>query len=123
MVLAFVLFITLPFAGQALHVDDAIFWDFAKLNLESPLQQDLPEYRLMGVEIPNWRDTHPPLDQLYMSAIMRATGSDQELPLHLGFIIFPAIAGVSMYFLARRFTRHAIIATLLLLATPAFMPA
>jgi len=122
-VFAFVLLITLPFANQAFHIDDAIFWDFAKLNLESPLQQDLPEYRLMGVEIPNWRDTHPPLDQLYMSAIMRVTGSDAELPLHLGFIIFPAITGISMFFLARRFTRNALPATLLLLATPAIMAA
>ncbi len=123
MVLAFVLFITVPFASQAFHIDDAIFWDFAKLNLNAPLQQDLPEYRLMGVEIPNWRDTHPPLDQLYMSMVMRVTGSDQELPLHLGFILFPVIVGVSMYFLARRFTRNALLATLLLLATPALMAA
>ncbi len=122
-VFAFVLFITLPFASQAFHIDDAIFWDFAKLNLKSPLQQDLPEYRLMGVEVTTWRDTHPPLDQLYMSAVMRVTGSDAELPLHLGFILFPAITGISMFFLARRFTRNALLATLLLLATPAVMAA
>ncbi len=123
MVLAFVLLITVPFAGQAFHIDDAIFWDFAKLNLDSPLRQDIPDYHLMGFDVPQFRDTHPPLDQAYMSAIMRATGSDNEVPLHLGFIIFPAIAGVSMYFLARRFTGRALLATLLLLATPAFMAA
>jgi hypothetical protein len=34
--------------NQAFHIDDAIFWDFAKLNVDSPLQQSLPDYRLMG---------------------------------------------------------------------------
>lgn len=120
-VLAFVLLITVPFAGQAFHIDDAIFWDFARHNLESPFQQDLPDYRLMGVDVPEFRDTHPPLDQLYLAAIMRVTGSDSELPLHLGFIIFPVITGFSMFFLARRFTRNALLATMLLLATPAVM--
>ncbi|MDO8736254.1 MAG: glycosyltransferase family 39 protein [Thermoleophilia bacterium] len=120
-VLAFVLLITLPFAGQAFHIDDAIFWDFARHSQESPWQQHLADYRLMGIEIPEFRDTHPPLDELYLSAIMRVTGSDSELPLHLGFIIFPVIAGFSMLFLARRFTRNALLATMLMLATPVLM--
>ncbi|MHB9111233.1 MAG: glycosyltransferase family 39 protein [Thermoleophilia bacterium] len=120
-VLAFVLLLTVPFAGQAFHIDDAIFWDFARHNLDAPFQQHLPDYRLMGIDVPEFRDTHPPLDQLYLSAIMRITGSDSEWPLHLGFIIFPVIASFSMFFLARRFTRNALLATMLLLAAPAVM--
>lgn len=122
-VLAFVLLVTLPFAGQAFHIDDAIFWDFARQNLDTPFQQHLPDYKLMGVDVPEFRDTHPPLDQLYLAAIMRVTGSHNELPLHLGFIIFPVITGVSMFFMARRFTGSALLATFLLLATPTFMAA
>src|SRR5665811_431509 len=97
-VLAFVLLITLPFAGQAFHIDDAIFWDFARQTLETPFQQHLHDYQLMGVDFPEFRDTHPPLDQLYLAAIMRVTGSHSELPLHLGFIIFPVTAGLSMFY-------------------------
>ncbi|MBI5869576.1 MAG: glycosyltransferase family 39 protein [Actinobacteria bacterium] len=119
--LAFVFLMTLPFAGQAFHIDDAIFWDFAKYNQEVPFQQHLPDYQLMGVDVPEFRDTHPPLDQLYLAAIMRVTGSDSELPLHLGFIVFPIVAGLSMFFLASRFTHNAVLATMLLLATPAVM--
>ncbi|MFA6000835.1 MAG: glycosyltransferase family 39 protein [Thermoleophilia bacterium] len=120
-IFAFVLAITIPFAGQALHIDDAIFWDFARTNLESPLQQHMDDYRLMGEQIGQWRDTHPPLDQMYMSLVMRITGSESESPLHLSFIVFPLIAGVSMFFLSRRFTRNAMLSTLLLLATPVVM--
>lgn len=120
-ILAFVLLLTAPFAGQAFHIDDAIFWDFARHSLDVPFQQHIPDYKLMGVEITEFRDTHPPVDQLYLAAIMRVSGSDSEWPLHLGFMIFPVITGFSMFFLARRFTHNALLATLLLLATPAVM--
>jgi 4-amino-4-deoxy-L-arabinose transferase-like glycosyltransferase len=56
-----------------------------------------------------------------MSLIMRLTGSDSEAPLHAGFVIFPMIAGISMYFLARKFTTSALAAALLFLVTPAVM--
>lgn len=119
--LAFVLAITLPFTGQALHIDDAIFWDFARTNLEHPFQQHIQDYRLMGQEFQEWRDTHPPLDQIFLAAVMGLTGSQQESTLHLGYILFPLIAAVSMFFLARRFTKNPLLAVLILLATPAVM--
>lgn len=120
-IVLFVLVITLPFINQALHIDDAIFWDFARRNLESPFSQHVPEYRMMGESFSEWRDTHPPVDALYLALLMRLTGSDAPAPLHAGFIIFPAVAGIAMFFLARRFTRNALLAALLLLATPAVM--
>lgn len=121
-ILAFVLIITLPFSGQALHVDDALFWDFAKNNLDHPFQQHLANYHLMGEDVAAFRDTHPPIDELYQSLIMWISGStDLETPLHLGFIFFPLVTGISMFFLARRFVKNALLATLLMLATPAVM--
>ena len=121
-VFAFVLLTTLPFAGQALHLDDFLFWDFATNNLAHPFQQHLSDFRLMGQVVARFRDTHPPLDFMYLSLVMRVAGTTtSEAALHLGFILFPAIAGVSMFFLARRFVRSALLATLLLLATPAVM--
>ena len=121
-VFLFVLVITVPFLGQALHVDDALFWDFARNNLVHPLQQHLAGYHLMGEDVAAFRDTHPPVDELYMSLLMLVSGTtSSEAVLHLGFIIFPLIAGASMFFLARRFTRNALLATFLLLATPGVM--
>ena len=118
----FVLAITVPFLGQAFHVDDAIFWDFARNNLSHPLEQHLPNYFLMGKKIAAMRDTHPPLDELYISLIMSIEGvTAAEFFFHLGFIVFPLIAGVSMYFLGRRFTKHPLAASLLFLSAPAVM--
>ena len=121
-ILAFVLLITLPFIGQALHLDDFLFWDFARNNLDHPLQQHLSGFHLMGQDVASFRDTHPPVDELYLSLIMRVTGTtDSEVAMHLGFLIFPLITGLSMFFLSRRFIRSALLATILLLATPAVM--
>lgn len=93
----------------------------ARADGYTPLQRELEGYRLMGVEFDRWRDTHPPLDSLYLSLLIRASGGVSELPLHLGFTIFPVIAGVSALYLARRFTRNALAAALTLMAAPAFM--
>ncbi|MHB1391219.1 MAG: glycosyltransferase family 39 protein [Thermoleophilia bacterium] len=120
-VLAFVLAITIPFAGQPFHIDDAIYWDFARTDLAHPFQLHIPDYQLMGQDVPVFRDTHPPADQFYMAALMSVTGSDSETVLHLGFIVFPLMMGVSMFLLARRFTRNALLAALLLMATPTVM--
>ncbi|MBE0429577.1 MAG: glycosyltransferase family 39 protein [Thermoleophilia bacterium] len=119
-VLVFVLIITLPFLGQPLHVDDAIFWDFAKNSLENPAQLHLSDYYLKGEDVSIFRDTHPPVSWLYLSLIMLAAG-EKEMVLHAGFIVFPLIAGISMFFLARRFTRNALLATILFLSTPLVM--
>ncbi|MCL4472618.1 MAG: glycosyltransferase family 39 protein [Actinobacteria bacterium] len=122
-IVLFVLLITLPFINQPLHMDDGTFLDFAKVNLVHPFQQHIPDYHLMGVDIPAFRDTHPAVDWLYITLLMKLTGSDSEPLLHLGYIIFPLIAAVSMFFLSRRFIKNALLATLLILATPALMTA
>ncbi len=112
----------MPFIGQALHLDDAIFWDFARNNLSHPFQQHIPNYFLMGRQFGAFRDTHPAFDELYISLFMLAGGvGAPEALFHLGFIIFPLIAGASMFFLGSRFTRGALPAALLLLSTPAVM--
>ena len=123
-ILLFVLVITLPFSGQAFHIDDAIFWDFARADMDSPFQQYLPDYKLIGRDFPVFRNTHPPLVSLMLSAIMRLGGEASEKTSHLSFIIFPALAGISMFFLARRFTSGAwspLLASLLMMATPVLM--
>ncbi|GBE57167.1 hypothetical protein BMS3Abin01_00076 [bacterium BMS3Abin01] len=120
-ILLFVLFITLPYSNQAFHIDDAVFLDFAEKNLEQPFSQHVDDYHMMGEDFGVWRDTHPPVNSLYIALVMYLTGGDSEQPLHIAYIIFPLVAGISMYFLARRFTGYPLPAALLLLATPVVM--
>ena len=102
-------------------MDDAIFLDLAKNQLEHPFQLHVDDYQLLGEDVAEWRDTHPPGLNLYLAAVIGVTGSDSEPVTHAGYIIFPLIAGISMYFLARRFIMNALLASLLLLATPVVM--
>jgi len=55
-VVVIALAVTIPFINQALHIDDAIFWDFARARHESPLSQHLSGYKLMGKAYAQWRE-------------------------------------------------------------------
>jgi hypothetical protein len=117
--------VTLPFIGQAVHHDAHQWVEFAKVELEHPFWHHLPDYDYFGVHYPgnSYHDTHPRLQSLYLSMWLRVTGSVAEPLLHLEMLIFPLIAVISMYFLARRFRVNAFIATLLLVVAPAFLVA
>lgn len=121
LLLLFVLAVTLPFIGQAVHIDAHLFIDWARQGLTDPLRQHLPNYDYFGVHYDEFHDTHPRLQSLYLTAVIWLTGGVSEQTLHLAMIPFPLIAAVGMYFLARRFRADAFVATLLLLAAPAFL--
>lgn len=122
--LLLVLAVTIPFLGQAVQADAHQFIDWAKLELDHPLWQHLPDYDYFGINYPgnSYHDTHPRLHSLYLSMWLRITGGNlSEWLLHLEVIIFPAIAAAFMYLLARRFKVNAFIATLLFVISPAFL--
>lgn len=121
LVTLFVLLITLPFLWQPFNVDDHVSLDFAANQRQNPFQLHVDEYYLLGIDRTEWRDTNPPVLHMYLALVTVLTGSDSEPVLHLGYLLFPLVAAFSMYYLARRFTGHPLLATLLLLATPAFM--
>lgn len=116
-----VLAITLPFIGQAVHIDAQLFIDWAKQGISHPLWQHLPNYDYFGVHYDEFHDTHPRLQSLYLSLWLRLTSEVSEPFLHLAMIPFPIMAVVAMYFLARRFRANAFIASLLFITAPAFL--
>ena len=120
-VLVFTLLVTLPFIYKPIHMDDAGFMEFARARQDAPLEIVLEDYTFFGQENDYFIDTHPPLTSSYLALLIYASGGETEPLLHLGFLIFPLIAAASMYFLARLFTRHAMWAALLLMATPGVM--
>ncbi|MHB8175291.1 MAG: ArnT family glycosyltransferase [Thermoleophilia bacterium] len=113
--------ITLPFIFKAFHVDDTVFVWLGQQKLKDPLALGLPSHAYEGNFFPLYLDTHPPLLSSYLSLLIRICGGASEAGLHLGFVIFPVLAAVSIYFLARRFTGSALIAALLFLLTPGFV--
>lgn len=121
LIILLVLALTLPFIGQAVHIDGHLFIDWAKQGLNHPLWQHLPDYDYFGVHYDEFHDTHPRLQSLYLSQVLRLTGGVSEPVLHLAMIPFPMMGAVAMYWLARRFGAQALLAALLLVVAPAFL--
>ena len=118
---AAVMLLTLPFLNKAFDWDDREFIEFAQVLAEDPSQLHLEDLSYKGNYYEEFRTTHPPLLSYYLSAFLRL-GADVGEPLFRGaYLVFPLIAAASMYALARRFTRHALVASLLLLFTTGFI--
>ena len=115
------LVITVPFAGQAFSVDGPLELDYAKMEVDHPLSQALPDYDLFGIHYDHYLNTHPRFISTYLSLVLRVTGSPSEVPIHLSLAIFPIIGGIGMYFLGRRFRVSGLASALLFLASPMFM--
>lgn len=121
LVIAFTLLVTVPFIFRPFHMDDDVILRFAGLKQENPVALELTDFTFYGKTNTEFLDTHPPLVSYYIALLNMIQGEESEPFLHLGFLIFPVIAAISMYFLARLFTRHALLTSLLLMATPGVM--
>lgn len=117
-IVVFILATMLPFINMPVHMDDPTHLDFARVQVEHPFQQDIPGYTYFGQYFDSFRDTHPRGHSLLLSLLLRADPSEAEAPLHTAFLVFPLIAGISMYFLAQRFGAPPLLSALLLLAAP-----
>jgi 4-amino-4-deoxy-L-arabinose transferase-like glycosyltransferase len=115
-----VLAVTLPFLYKPITSDDIYTIMFSRQIIEHPL--DPYGFQMDGLygKISALKYTDPPLVIYYASLIISLFG-ENELLLHLSYVIFPLIAGLSMYFLSKRFSRKPLLATLLMIATPIFV--
>jgi hypothetical protein len=111
----------LPFCTKAFHMDDPLFLWTAQQITHHPLDPygfDLVWYYL---QMHMWAVTkNPPLASYYAALIGRVAGWS-ELAMHLAFLL-PAVALIlGTYQLARRFTKHPLIAAAATLFAPAVM--
>jgi hypothetical protein len=121
-VVAGTLLLTAPFVTKPFHIDDDIYLKGAEQILAHPLSPLGGEQKMLGEVMPTHHFTqHPPLVSYFIALVGWAGGGFGETRLHLAFLVFPVLAGLALYSLARRFCRHALTATLLLVATPAFV--
>ncbi len=110
-----------PFLNVAAQWDDFNYLKAAQHALTDPLHPSHVRYVFLG----EWHDMrghpHPPGVAWTLTALWRLAGGFHEIPFHAAFLSFNLLAALSMLLLARRFSpEHALAATLIFCAAPAF---
>lgn len=122
LIVALVVFaLRLPFLNQAMQGDDILYLTEAEHAQIEPLHPKHTEYVFMGRDIDMRGQSHPPFDAWFLALLLALNKDISEMPFHAAYILFSLIAAFSALALARRFSPHPLIATLLFLATPAFV--
>jgi len=121
-IIGVVLLIRLPFLNQAIQGDDPKFIWIAQHALIEPGHPSHTQYIFQGEPVDMRGHPHPPLNAWVLSALINTFGDVREVPFHAFYLLFSLIAALSMYALAKRWAPdHALEATLLFLAVPAFV--
>jgi len=111
----------LPFSGRAFAFDDPLFIWAAKHIVQHPFDPYGFQVNWYGDEMSMSEVTkNPPLDSYYAAGIGAMTHWS-ERALHLAFLLPALLAVLGTYRLAGRFTRHPLLAALVLLLSPAFL--
>jgi len=122
LIVALVVFaLRLPFLNQAMQGDDILYLTEAEHAQIEPLHPKHTEYIFMGRSIDMRGQSHPPLDAWFLALLLAINKDVSEIPFHAAYILFSLIAAFSALAIARRFSPHPLLATLLFLATPAFV--
>jgi hypothetical protein len=112
--------INAPFFNQAFHMDDGLFLLLARNVRNHPwFPQDQPVLfeGLFGTDLASTEHAWP--ITAYLMALCARIGGFSELCIHVGFLVFPIIMAVSIHSIARRVTRHPVLASLTLVCMPA----
>ena len=121
LVLAVVLLLRAPFLNQAIQGDDVYYLAGAEHAQIEPAHPVNVRYVFQGDLVDMEGHPHPPLNVWFLGLLLAVVGDIREVTFHAAYILFSVIAAVSMWSLARRFSPHPLWATLLFLATPAFV--
>ncbi len=116
-----VLLIRLPFLDQAIQGDDIYYLAGAQHAQIEPLHPNHAQYVFLGDKVDMRGHPHPPLNVWILGALLAVFGDIKEVPFHAAYIAFSLIAAFSMWALARHFSPHPLLATLLFCAVPAFV--
>lgn len=111
----------LVFINQAFQLDDPNYLGAAEYTLSDPWHPSHFSFVFLGELVSMRGHPHPPLDAWFLGLVIGLTGQRSEPVLHACYVLFTLISVAAMYALARRFTRRPVLATLLFIATPAFV--
>ncbi len=121
LVIVAVFALRLPFLNQAIQGDDVFYLTGARHAQIEPLHPKNVEFPLSGKMVSMQGHTHPPFNVWYLGLILLLVGDVREPAFHLAYIPFSLMAALSCYALARRWTPRPLAATMLFIATPAFV--
>jgi hypothetical protein len=121
LVLAVVLLLRAPFLNQAIQGDDIYYLAGAQHAQIDPAHPINVKYVFMGELVDMEGHPHPPLNAWFLGLLLAVFGDIREVPFHAAYVLFSVVAAVSMWSVAKRFSPHPVWATLLFLATPAFV--
>src|SRR5438128_1818426 len=118
---AIVLVCVIPFSSRAVYLDEHIYLLLARsAQTNWMFPQDTPEL-FFGIRYPNFAPhTHPPVGEYVLALLYSLLGRFREVPFRLAFSVFPIVAVLGFYNLARRFTPHPFLIALMLAFSPAF---
>ena len=120
-VVLLVLALRLPFLNQAVQGDDVYYLAEAQHAQIEPLHPNHTQAPFLGRMVDMRGQPHPPLDAWSLGLLLAMFKDVREIPFHAAYILFSLIAAFSAWWLARRFSPHPLLATLLFLVTPAFV--
>jgi hypothetical protein len=121
LVIAVALLLRAPFLNQAIQGDDVYYLYGAEHAQIEPAHPTHVRYVFQGDLVDMEGHSHPPLNAWILGLLLAAVGDIREVPFHAAYVLFSLIAAISMWSLARRFSPHPLWATLLFIATPAFV--
>jgi hypothetical protein len=120
-VVGFVLLIRLPFLNQAIQGDDIYYLYGAEHALIDPAHPTHARYAFQGDMVDMRGHPHPPFNSWFLAALLSYFGDVYEVPFHSAYVVFSLIAALSMWSIAKRFSDNPLWATLLFIATSAFV--
>ena len=111
----------LPFVNKAFHADDHVFVWVAQQIATEPLDFFGFDVDYGYAKVPIHEVNHNPPGVPYFLALLGAVGGWNEVPLHLGMLLFTGLAGLGTYLLARDLSPAPLPATFMAVLSPAFL--
>ena len=121
LVIAAVVLLRLPFLNQAIQGDEVYYLVGAQHALIEPLHPKHVDFAFNGKIVSMQGHTHPPFNVWYLGLILWIFGDVKEPVFHLAYFPFSIVAALACFALARRWSPQPLAATLLFMATPAFV--
>ena len=116
----FIFILSLPFINKAFHIDDTAYIYVARQIIKDPLHPYSFNFDWSSQSGLATHITNPPLVSYYIALIILFFG-ERESIIHLFFVLFPIIAGISMFYISKKFTNKPLVSALLLIGSVSFV--